>query len=62
MTPELVALSVARNGAQMERQEAAGNPACSPRAEVLDDLAARTGEMRTSLKRLYQRWTNGLQR
>lgn len=62
MTPELVALSVQRNGAQMERQEAAGNPACSPRAEVLDDLAARTAEMRASLKRLYQRWIQGLQR
>jgi GMP synthase-like glutamine amidotransferase len=61
MTPHLVALSVERNGAQMERQEAAGNPACSPRAEVLYDLAARTDEMRASLKGLYQRWIQGLQ-
>ncbi|MCD2512581.1 type 1 glutamine amidotransferase [Comamonas endophytica] len=60
MTPALVALSVERNGAQMERQEAAGNPACSPRAEVLDDLDARTAEMRATLKRLYERWIQGL--
>ena len=61
MTPELVVLSVARNGAQMERQQAAGNPACSPRAEVLDDLGARTETMRASLRRLYQRWVQGLE-
>lgn len=60
MTPALVALSVARNGAQMERQEAAGNPGCSPRAEVLDDLEARTEAMRVTLKRLYERWIQGL--
>ncbi len=62
MTPELVALSVQRNGAQLEREEAAGNPACSPRAEVLDDLEERTAAMRASLKRLYARWVQGLER
>lgn len=61
MTPELVVLSVEHNGQQMEQQEAAGNPACSPRAEVLEDLAARTQQMRQTLKRLYQRWIQGLQ-
>ena len=61
MTPELVRLSVERNGRQMDRQQAAGNPACSPRAEVLEDLPARTGEMRETLLQLYRRWARGLQ-
>ena len=61
MTPELVRLSVERNGRQMDRQQAAGNPACSPRAEVLEDLPARTGELRETLLQLYRRWARGLQ-
>ncbi|WP_027016993.1 type 1 glutamine amidotransferase [Comamonas composti] len=60
MTPELVALSVERNGHQMENQEAAGNPACSPRADVLNALQARTQEMHATLKTLYGRWVEGL--
>jgi GMP synthase-like glutamine amidotransferase len=62
MTPELVQLSVERNGHQMEKQEAEGNPACSPRADVLNDLTQRTATMRATLKTVYQRWVQGLQR
>ena len=60
MTPELVQLSVQRNGHQMQKQEAAGNPACSPYAEVLEQLPERTTQMRNTLKQLYGRWVQGL--
>lgn len=60
MTPELVTLSVERNGHQLQMQQAAGNPACSPLADVLQDLPQRTAQMRATLKQLYQRWVRGL--
>ena len=60
MTPELISLSVERNGHQLEKQQAAGNPACSPLADVLQDLPQRTDQMRATLKQLYQRWVRGL--
>lgn len=60
MTPELVQLSVERNGHQLQKQQAAGNPACSPFEEVLSDLPTRTQQMRGTLRQLYSRWVQGL--
>lgn len=60
MTPDLVRLSVQRNGAQLARQEALNNPACSPFADVLEDLELRTATMERTLHGIYQRWVLGL--
>ncbi|MFN3734323.1 type 1 glutamine amidotransferase [Comamonas testosteroni] len=60
MTPELVQLSVARNGAQLLHQEALSNPACSPFADVLQQLETRTALMEQTLKSIYARWVEGL--
>ncbi|MEJ8814516.1 type 1 glutamine amidotransferase [Variovorax ureilyticus] len=59
MTPALVSLSLERNGEQLRRQFAAGNPAVSDPSDVLGDLDARTARMRTVLARLYARWVRG---
>lgn len=59
MTPELVALSVARNGHQLQAQEVQANPACSPWAEVLHALPARTAAMQRTLHHIYARWVQG---
>lgn len=59
MTPPLVELSMARNGEQLFRQHAAGNPATSEPADLLNDLAARTAQMEQVLARLYRRWVAG---
>jgi len=59
MTPALVALSVERNGAQLQRQNALGNPATSAYDDVLDDLPERTARMQALLERLYARWVRG---
>ena len=59
MTPALVALSVERNGAQMQRQNVLENPAVSAYSEVLHDLDQRCAQMRTLLERLYRRWIQG---
>lgn len=56
MTPELIKLSLERNGEQQRRQFALGNPAVSDPADALNDLQARTGQMSTILSRLYARW------
>lgn len=56
MTPALVELSLQRNGAQLEREHARGNPAVGSREETLRDLPARTAEMHATLRRLYTRW------
>lgn len=61
MTPELIEFSVARNGAQMDREAQAGNPAVTGREQTLADLAERTAEMRATLLRLYTRWARNLQ-
>lgn len=60
MTPELVELSMQRNGAQLRRQEALGNPACSPGDQLLQGLPERTGAMRQTLTAIYTRWVQGL--
>lgn len=60
MTPELVHLSIERNGMQLLRQEALGNPACSPSADVLTQLEARTASMERTLSTVYARWVQGL--
>ena len=57
MTPALVALSLERNGAQLVRQHAAGNPAVSSMAATQQDLPARTVRMTEHLHRLYARWS-----
>ena len=56
MTPALVALSLERNGAQLLRQHAAGNPAVASMAATRQDLPARTARMTGHLQRLYARW------
>ncbi len=56
MTPDLVRLSLQRNGAQLVREYKAGNPAVTSMAETGRELAERTAEMRASLTRLYRRW------
>jgi GMP synthase-like glutamine amidotransferase len=60
MTPELVALYQTHNGAQLERQFAAGNPAASPPAELQRNVDARTAQMTDALRQLYRRWVRGL--
>ena len=60
MTPELVESYLARNGAQLARQHAAGNPAASAPQDARRDLAARTASMTDVLRRLYTRWTQAL--
>jgi len=57
MTPELVALSMERNGHQLARQNALGNPAASALGDLLNDLPRRTQQMHRLLERLYARWT-----
>ena len=56
MTPELVELSLERNGAQLLGQWEAGNPAVSSPQDIRRDLARRTGAMTDVLRQLYQRW------
>jgi GMP synthase-like glutamine amidotransferase len=56
MTPELVALSLERNGAQLEREFAKGNPAVTSMEETRRDVPARTRAMTQVLTRLYSRW------
>jgi GMP synthase-like glutamine amidotransferase len=60
MTPELVKLSVARNGHQLDSEERAGNAACSPRADVLNSLPQRAATLRACLLRLYAQWIRQL--
>lgn len=62
MTPELVRLSIERNGAQMDREFAARNPAVTSRDQTLSDLRARTSEMKATLLRLYARWSVAISR
>ncbi|RJG04770.1 type 1 glutamine amidotransferase [Noviherbaspirillum cavernae] len=59
MTPELVTLSLQRNGAQLEREYAQGNPAVTSMQETQREVPARTAQMRTALERLYKRWVKG---
>ena len=60
MTPELVEGYLAHNGAQLERQHLAGNPAASAPADARRNLAARTAAMTDALKQLYRRWARSL--
>jgi GMP synthase-like glutamine amidotransferase len=59
MTPELLALSMARNGHQLARQNALANPAASRFDDMLEDLADRTRRMHVILNRLYALWIEG---
>lgn len=61
MTPELVELSVSRNGAQMDREVNAKNPAATSRQQTLENLAAQTANMRATLLRLYSRWVRSIE-
>lgn len=56
MTPDLVRLSVARNGHQLRKQYELGNPAVSDPTSVERDLERRTEGMKRVLERLYARW------
>ncbi len=56
MTPELVDLSVQRNGHQLVRQNSLDNPACSPLEEIGLDLQSQTDAMHGLLRQLYMRW------
>lgn len=56
MTAALVELSLAKNGAQLLRQHAAGNPAVASMDATRQDLPARTAQMTRHLQRLYARW------
>lgn len=60
MTPELVELSVARNGAQLVREFDAGNRAATSRTQTLSDLLPRTADMKSTLQQLYSRWAQNL--
>jgi len=59
MTPDLVELSLQRNGRQLQREYEAGNPAVTSLEETQSDLAHRTSLMRATLTRLYGRWIQG---
>jgi len=61
MTPALVALSMERNGEQLRRQHALGNPAVSDPDDLLSDVEARTHRMRSVLESLYRRWIRSCQ-
>lgn len=56
MTPQLVELSLERNGAQLQREHAAGNPAVTSMEETRRHLHERSNAMRHTLQRLYSRW------
>ena len=56
MKPELVDLSVQRDGHQLVRQNSLDNPACSPLEEVGLDLQSQTDAMHGLLRQLYMRW------
>jgi GMP synthase-like glutamine amidotransferase len=56
MTPELVELSLRRNGAQLLREHAAGNPAVTSMEDTRRPQPERTAEMARVLQRLYSRW------
>lgn len=59
LTPELVALSMDRNGEQLLRQNALRNAAASAYGDVLNNLPQRCANMRKLLERLYARWIRG---
>jgi GMP synthase-like glutamine amidotransferase len=59
MTPALVALSLERNGVQLQRQLAAGNPAVTSMESTQQDVPARAARMTKHLQRLYARWVLG---
>lgn len=56
MTPELVELSLQRNGAQLLREHAARNPAVTSMEDTRRALPERTAEMARVLRHLYSRW------
>jgi hypothetical protein len=56
MTPELVELSLQRNGGQLIREHSAGNPAVTSMEETRRSAPERTAEMTKVLQRLYSRW------
>jgi GMP synthase-like glutamine amidotransferase len=56
MTPLLVEMSMRKNGSQLRRENARGNPAASDHADLLGDLPQRTQRMHVLLRQLYTRW------
>ena len=62
ITPELVAATARKNGAQLQRQLAIGNPAVQPADAMLRASPAACVEANRALRRLYERWTQGCAR
>lgn len=56
MTPTLVEMSLRKNGSQLRRENARGNPAVSDYDDLLTDLHRRTQRMQVLLRQLYTRW------
>jgi GMP synthase-like glutamine amidotransferase len=56
MTPALVEMSLEHNGAQLQREHAAGNPAVTSMEETRRALPERTADMTRALRSLYARW------
>lgn len=59
MTPALIALSLERNGHQLERQHSLGNPAVSSPEDTRRNVVSRTLQMNGLLRKLYARWVLG---
>lgn len=62
MTPDLIARSLARNGHELHREVAQGNPAAGSRADTAADSERRTAVMHDMMTRLYRRWSQALAR
>ena len=61
MTPELVELSLQRNGSQLDRQHQAGNPAAATsRDDTWYKLPDRTAAMTAILRQLYTHWVKAV--
>lgn len=60
MTPELIDFSLARNGHELVREVATGNPAVSTPEDTAAQAAERTAAMHALMTRLYRRWRRNL--
>ena len=59
VTPDVVRLSVERNGAQLRNEIHAGNPAASSFDDAMAELDTRTRASTGALRALYTRWVQG---
>ncbi|HBT33857.1 MAG TPA: glutamine amidotransferase class-I [Pusillimonas sp.] len=60
MTPALVEAYVAKNGAFLKRELDAGNPSVSSNDEMFGNVSEKTTNLTEVLRRIYERWTQGL--